>query len=375
MKFLICIMIIAVSMSALPISASVFVDKFDGSFPNNWFWTTSIRGSGPKLMQKNGRLEVTLPADSKDDPARGGFDAGYVSAGVLRGDFDIQVDYTLLECPKENGTRVGLSASFGSVERSSSGTVHEYPESLTNIYAANFGASTITARNYTGTEDRSGKLRLIRSGYMATGYYYRSGEWITIGSGIVGTDDASFTIRAWSHNYTFAGKQMKAAFDNFVINSGTLVLSDTRSPSTVRLMVPATSSNPVAWTAPETGVYKITASGLWLNRDGALETDAAGYQNFGKMNGSPDQWSLAIDLPYLPAGWIELLINDLSAGWGEFNPDHIYTIRRYLIAGRKLEFRIADSYPVTDPRTGQPMHWFYDNAGFLTVDISPLTHL
>ena len=101
------------------------------------------------------------------------------------------------------------------------------------------------------TSDKSGKLRLVRSGSEITGYYRKSSGWAKISSSTVSTGDVTFGISAWSHDYAFTDKQVKIAFDNFVINKGELTCP-TPTPSATPTSVPTTTRTPVP-TATATG--------------------------------------------------------------------------------------------------------------------------
>jgi len=72
--------------------------------------------------------------------------------------------------------------------------------------------------------DTSGKLRRSRSESTLTGYYFNSGVWVNIHSfAFSDTSDDAVHFRAWSYDSTFAHKEVKVAFDNFIVNQGQLV--------------------------------------------------------------------------------------------------------------------------------------------------------
>jgi len=86
---------------------SVTKDDFNDNKINSSLWKSYTVGSGPTVAERNKRLEITFPANSSGDL----FGAGYTTVCTLTGDFDIQVDYSLLTWPKENGVRVGMGWS------------------------------------------------------------------------------------------------------------------------------------------------------------------------------------------------------------------------------------------------------------------------
>jgi len=150
---------------------------------------------------------------------------------LLRGDFDIQVDFSLLDWPSVeqlgtgNGVRMGLAVGEGenwwSVQREGYGSLtFDFPGYPREVYACDFAGSV---QGITPTDDMSGKLRLVRSGNTLTGYYFSLGSWVIVASGWVTTGDVSFTPTAWSHDYAFMDNNVLLAFDNFIVNSGLLI--------------------------------------------------------------------------------------------------------------------------------------------------------
>jgi hypothetical protein len=146
------------------------------------------------------------------------FGSRLVSLFLLRGDFDIQVDFSLLQWPYYNGVRtaIGLTHSpsddYG-VERSSLSASE--PLGAQEVYVADFGPFVLVP-----TQDFTGKLRLVRSGDTQTGYYYNAGEWIPI------LTDIAIQLHAWSHDYAFQHHDVRAAFDNFTVMTGQVVWND-----------------------------------------------------------------------------------------------------------------------------------------------------
>jgi len=160
-------------------------DDFNDNTINSLWWTSNSEGTGPTIAEANQRLEITLPSSSSDNPSSGVFYARYVSTWTLRGDFDIQVDYQLLDWPSSNGVRIGLSAGKYLVERVCFGSSSDFPSYPREVYTVDFNGTIKT----TSTSDMSGKLRLVRSSSTLTGYYYSSNDssWVSIYSGSVTT--------------------------------------------------------------------------------------------------------------------------------------------------------------------------------------------
>lgn len=217
------------SITSLQTTGGIFFDDF-GDDAINSIWAATIFGSDPTVAETNQRLEITFPANSAGDS----FGAGYVSKCQLRGDFDIQVDYSLLVWPSSNGIRIGLGLGIANVVERVSFGIDDFPQYPREVYLTHFsnGVQAITSTN-----DQTGGLRLVRSGNSLTGYY-DSGTWTALNSAYVTTSDVPFSIRSWGHDRNFRDQGVKIAFDNFIVNQGQLIcpypmliVSQTSSPA------------------------------------------------------------------------------------------------------------------------------------------------
>src|SRR5437867_393490 len=85
-------------------SRARLLDDFNDNRTNAGLWRPRIEGVGPTVAEANRRVEMSLPPGSSGELFR----ADYCSVCALHGDFDIQVDYRLLEWPTTNGARAGL---------------------------------------------------------------------------------------------------------------------------------------------------------------------------------------------------------------------------------------------------------------------------
>lgn len=223
----------------LPVSkadaAPTVFDDFDDNKIDATKWRTSTTGSGSTIDEVNRALEISHQADASGSP----FLAEYFSVCRLAGDFDIQVDYRLLQWPSTNGIKVGLAAydqatsSTWTVERVSVGENERYrggnifigdPGPGADGYLTTFNGITnrgdATFSEFAFTGDMSGTLRLVRSGSTITGYS---------GSDVVGTfasassDDVHFILASWGYDVSFGDTGVRVAFDNMKMNQGTLV--------------------------------------------------------------------------------------------------------------------------------------------------------
>jgi outer membrane protein assembly factor BamB len=227
-------------------------DDFNDNVPNSAIWAILEYG-GPETDETNQQLEITLPADSSGD----NFYAGYTSNCVLSGDFDVQVDYHLINWPSNNGVRAGLwierSPYIYTVERASYGISDGFAPG--DHYTTNFADSILLSV----TNDTDGKLRLIRTGTTFEGYYFDdiSHDWVlsqSIQGEVISSRDVTFMIRAWSHDYAFSDELVKVGFDNFVINKGDVIDPRITPPSGITDLHNTTSQpNLIRWTWADPG--------------------------------------------------------------------------------------------------------------------------
>lgn len=103
------ILLAASLVGFLPSTLSVIFDNFDDNTADLTKWITSATGTAPTITEEQGRLQIAFPANSEDAPGQGYFGASYISVCQLHGDFDLQVEYLLLDWPPTNGVRVALS--------------------------------------------------------------------------------------------------------------------------------------------------------------------------------------------------------------------------------------------------------------------------
>ena len=75
----------------------------------------------------------------------------------------------------------------------------------------------------TATGDTAGTLRLQRQGDTAQTSYWNGSSWVVLASGPTITDPATITLGASSFMERFTHQEVKVAWDNFRINSGTIV--------------------------------------------------------------------------------------------------------------------------------------------------------
>lgn len=207
----------------------VLYDNFDDNSANSSMWTPIIYGSASTIAELNQRLEIVHSADGSDAPNRSFFGAHYVNNCQLAGNFDVHVDYNLLNWPIANGVRLGLSIDDDTdmsytfhVERLDTGLVGQQ-----NGYVTDFGG----VNTFVPTQDLTGKLRLTRNDDKLTGYYFQSGNWISLYTIHIAIPSLYVSLNSWSNGYTYGGREVKVAFDNFTVVSGEVVCPSLPTPT------------------------------------------------------------------------------------------------------------------------------------------------
>ncbi len=195
--------------SSLIAHLGIMDDDFNDNFldPNRW----SIEGPPGTVSERNQRLEIAL--------GQGAGGTGIVSVCSLAGNFDVQVDYTLLNWPPSNpyGLRLGAVdlgvGQFGEVgiyRNSSAG----HPLEFYTLVFADHATQTVTT-------DTTGTLRLVRIGSTLSGYFDNGANWVLVGSSTATTTATRFNLDVSTSDSQASGNIL-IAFDNFKVNAGTI---------------------------------------------------------------------------------------------------------------------------------------------------------
>jgi hypothetical protein len=150
---------------------------------------------------------------------------GLQSRCAVRGDFDVEGDFSLLNWPAANFHAVRLAA-LG---------LPPGPGGLVGVSRNSFTAENYQFRTAAGTvatvtrTDLAGKLQIKRTGASIQGFYWDGSSFVLLGSSATTTDDTRVVI-------DFAGASgapvtppagVAIAFDNFTVNIGTVVCAST----------------------------------------------------------------------------------------------------------------------------------------------------
>jgi Tol biopolymer transport system component len=196
-----------------------YLDAFNGDGIDPFWGTPGVTGSGPSISETNGRLEVSMPSDTLNDPILGFASAGVAAQCHLLGDFDIQADYQLLQWPPQSGVNVDfdtyaiVDGSFGDVY---------------GMFVFDPGGGTGISTHFPGPDntfvpapEASGTLRLARVGTTLTAYRLTAAGWSALQSTSDPVPEIALSLNVFSNAPQFSHPDVKVAYDNFRINGGT----------------------------------------------------------------------------------------------------------------------------------------------------------
>ncbi len=198
-------------------SADTFFDGFDNGVVDPDWWLTGAEG-GSTWQVVDSRVVMTQGA--------GGFAAlSFIEA--ITGDFTVSVDYELLNWPADNKERLVLNAYAGPqaqllIERISD-VVYD-PTRVGEVYLTDFTGQGILG---TPTTDRSGTLRLQRSGNVVQGAYWDGTGWAVIGTyAVAGEGLVPRTMGFGIFGGDTVTPGVRVAFDNFRLDAASLTVPE-----------------------------------------------------------------------------------------------------------------------------------------------------
>jgi hypothetical protein len=219
----------------------IITDNFDGPSLNTRLWRP-CQDDQTKWVQQGGELRITLAQG-----AAGGECVQVESKFLLKGDFEMTVDYRLITWPAANGGRLGFEGPGYSgtdytmcmLKRVSHG-VDEQPNPGEEVFAASFKEGAAWSANEMETENTPGEhgtLKLTRAGNRMTGSFSKNdGPWTEI----TFRDYSPSGLPEW---YPIAlsvcGRpftNVEIAFDNFQVSYDQVEFISDLSPLTLLLL-------------------------------------------------------------------------------------------------------------------------------------------
>lgn len=196
-----------------------YLDGFDGDRIDPFWGTPFVTGSGPSISETNGRLEVSMPSETLNDLLLGFANVGVVAQCHLRGNFDIQVDYQLLQWPPQSGVNVDFD-TFTVVDGGFGDTY--------GMFVFDPGGGTGISTHFPGplntfvsAPELSGSLRFVRVDTTLTAYRLTAAGWSELQSTSDPVDEVAMNLNMFSNALQFSHPDVKVAYDNFGVSSGT----------------------------------------------------------------------------------------------------------------------------------------------------------
>jgi len=193
-----------------PACSATITENFANNQYNHNLWSLMNQGQGTTAQITNNRLEVTVAGSGYSNFNGGGI--------TLTGDFDMKVDFTLINWPENNGTQLSI------------GTLTQSPSNLFQMARANGNDReqyfSLILGNYVEKgvigPTSSGTLRMVRTGIKMEGFYWDGAAWQSVGS----ASNASLgqvigvSLSIGPYGGTYSGTSAKAGFSNIRIETG-----------------------------------------------------------------------------------------------------------------------------------------------------------
>ncbi len=192
----------------------------DGDAPNKLLWNiTNSSVSGTVALLDN-KLRVSIPFTSANESISS------ISVFRIDGDFDVQVDYDQISNDPPSSSTSHLAGFF----------IHDGTRSFPLSSAVNstptrsfYSGSPADGSSFITTALTEGKLRWTRAGTTVTCYYWNGSQWEWDGntSGRVFSDTSTGSIAVNILTGADFDSGTTTEYDNFIINSGTVIWPDT----------------------------------------------------------------------------------------------------------------------------------------------------
>jgi hypothetical protein len=194
--------------------AGTITDNFSGATINTRLWRPFTENQHQKVTQQGGELVIQIDQNSS---GMGGVEAKF----LLKGDFDVTVDYRLVTQPTNNGVRLGIEGNVasGPVENFDARRISLRPDdpypNAKDFYLGSFNYADVRD---IPTTDGQGSLRVTRVGSVFACYYKLDGVWTQIHSKTGSGDWTSIMLGAASGGINTPPVQnIQVAFSNFQV--------------------------------------------------------------------------------------------------------------------------------------------------------------
>jgi hypothetical protein len=192
---------------------SSIYEGFENNSYDQDFWFLSTQGTGPTTAVANDLLKITIPANSNSGENPYPFGGQIGSKFELVGDFDVQVDYSLLDWPSPTGIQVGIGPRvYTGMFPAGVWLMNDPTYDPVQVYEAWLNGDDFR----TAAPGTSGKLRLQRLGNTISTYYYDNG-WQFLGSRTDTHFGPKCGLNLYVYSHNFQNKAVKVIFDNIIV--------------------------------------------------------------------------------------------------------------------------------------------------------------
>ncbi len=198
--------------AAKPTNVNDYFTGDNDEVPNDALWHTTPNDFS--LDIQDNKLVAYINAVSSYVPCK--VDAKF----NLSGDFDIQVDFDMLNV--QTAVNFDCQIIMYSLVDSADSVYLRRRYNSGDFYYGSIKIDGVPTAGSIATTDLVGKLRIVRSGTVLTCYKYNDGWDQVVIHETYPTDDMSVQLTC----YAYDNAVFEWAWDNFIVNSGTIVWSD-----------------------------------------------------------------------------------------------------------------------------------------------------
>jgi DNA-binding SARP family transcriptional activator len=182
-------------------------DDFSSPTTNYAMWGVANDGTGARAVQRNGRLDLSLPRTALPGGRYDQVGVDYFTQCRFDGNFDARVRFSLLDWPTGSGARLQLAAWIFPDTNSDAARVSS---SSGERYDGNVAASWADLP----TSDRQGSLRVARRGRILTSYARSNGAWVVLKRGVA-RGRVMLGLQLFAVDGDWSRQKVAAAFDDF----------------------------------------------------------------------------------------------------------------------------------------------------------------
>jgi len=196
-------------------------DGFDGGARDASLWH-QINDPGGSVTQTGGRVVASIDAGAVPGGQYNQVDEHFGLQCQVAGDFDVRVDYTLLQWPHLGGFRANLSAFFANASVGRASIAVPWAPTWNDDQVAGYADG---GNGEFASSDVSGTYRLVRHAGIVTGYVAQGSDWRPVFSGAA-NGPSTMGMGLSTAASDFGHLSGSVAYDNFQLVSGDLSCPD-----------------------------------------------------------------------------------------------------------------------------------------------------